>query len=384
MNGRTATPSLLILGADTVLAAHPATAVQLAHACLADGFDHVIPGSWGDELVAEHLLARLRDDELPALQCSCPLVAQRLAAHGAALEPMLRRTVAPPIALGRHLRSAFAPNVVTLTYAGGCPAGVDAVFDAWITPEELFTRLDRRGLSLGAQPTAFDAVLSPDRRRYWSEPGGVPHAQMLARNGVDVRTLSGDDVVPELADVLLSQRRVLVDIALSVRCACSGAAHPEHGEAGRRRLAELEPPRALSPVIETPADEAMRTGDAPAESRGDSVPDDSRELARVSTPSSPSPILVGAVPTPRRTPAGVSRAVLGAMPLTRRDRGRQLPRAYIARRRSSPRGMLAERATQATETDSLDRRRRGALVAAVGTLGLIAGLALAWLARLFF
>jgi hypothetical protein len=43
-------PSLVILGTDAVLAAAPATPVQLAHACLAAGYGAAVPASWGDEL----------------------------------------------------------------------------------------------------------------------------------------------------------------------------------------------------------------------------------------------------------------------------------------------------------------------------------------------
>ena len=44
--------SIVVLGADTVLAALPATPVQLAHACRALGYDMAFPASWGDEIVA--------------------------------------------------------------------------------------------------------------------------------------------------------------------------------------------------------------------------------------------------------------------------------------------------------------------------------------------
>ena len=47
---------IVILGTDAVLAALPATAVQLAHACIEAGFINVIPASWGDELIAAALL----------------------------------------------------------------------------------------------------------------------------------------------------------------------------------------------------------------------------------------------------------------------------------------------------------------------------------------
>lgn len=387
MNATTASPSLLILGADTVLAAHPATPVQLAHACLADGFDHVIPGAWGDELVAAHVLERVRSGDLPAVQCSCPLVVHRLSAYGDTIEPMLIRSVAPPLALARHLRAAFAPGSVFLTYVGACPAGGDAVFDAWLTPAELFTRLDRRGLDVAAQPTAFDSMLSPDRRRFWSEPGGVPYLSLLAQTGVEVRTLRTDDVVPDLADLLLSRRPLLIDIALSAQCACSGAAGRHLDEASRTRITDLEPPRALSPVVDAPTVASLQldaTQPSPDSAPAGGAPLADRGGGRVESPPNGAPVLVAAVaPPPRRTPVGESRALLGAMPLTRRDRGRQLPRAYIARRRSSPRGLIATRSAETVDRDQLAMRRRRLTIAAVGVLGLIAGLVLAWIARLY-
>src|SRR5678815_2207671 len=74
---------IVILGADALLAAAPATPVQLAHACLRAGFGNVVPASWGDELIAAAVLKRLpRFGERPAIQCSCPIVAHRLLTTG--------------------------------------------------------------------------------------------------------------------------------------------------------------------------------------------------------------------------------------------------------------------------------------------------------------
>src|SRR4051794_31626620 len=86
-----------ILGNDTLLAIAPATAIQLAHACLASGFDLAVPASWGDELVASETLRQLtRRHGEPAVLCTCPLVASRLLAAGADLAPFLVSIVAPP------------------------------------------------------------------------------------------------------------------------------------------------------------------------------------------------------------------------------------------------------------------------------------------------
>src|SRR5436853_7208564 len=61
----TTVPSLLILGTDAVIAAAPATPVQLAHPGVAAGFRSVLPGSWGAELLASPSLGRVRDAVAP-------------------------------------------------------------------------------------------------------------------------------------------------------------------------------------------------------------------------------------------------------------------------------------------------------------------------------
>src|SRR6185437_5032874 len=60
-----ATP-FIILGADAVLAAQPASPVQLAHACQALGFELAAPATWGDELIAESCIQQLGAYEHPA------------------------------------------------------------------------------------------------------------------------------------------------------------------------------------------------------------------------------------------------------------------------------------------------------------------------------
>jgi hypothetical protein len=79
----------------------------------------------------------------------------------------------------------------------------------------------------------------------------------------------------------------------------------------------------------------------------------------------------------RRSPTGIPRPVFGAAPRTSRPDGRVLPRAYVARRRSSPRGMRTI-APEGAETAPRNARER--LWWAAG--GVIAGAALALLARL--
>src|SRR6201985_3982073 len=81
---------IIILGTDALLAALPASPVQLAHACLRAGFANVIPASWGDELIAAAVLRRLPQfGNGPVIQCSCPIVAHRLLTAGGDLRPVL-------------------------------------------------------------------------------------------------------------------------------------------------------------------------------------------------------------------------------------------------------------------------------------------------------
>jgi pimeloyl-ACP methyl ester carboxylesterase len=106
-------PSAAILGADALLAAQPATAVQLAHACLRVGYQAVVPASWGDELVAggclKQIASRRSDrDTGPVIFCTCPYVAHRLLAVGPDLAPFLASFVAPPVAVARYLRTLYS------------------------------------------------------------------------------------------------------------------------------------------------------------------------------------------------------------------------------------------------------------------------------------
>src|SRR5258708_2236551 len=119
------TVPIVILGTDALLAALPATPVQLAHACLRAGFVNVVPASWGDELIAAAVLRRLpRFGNGPAIQCSCPIVAHRLLTVGGDLRPVLLPLVPPPVAVARYVRTLAQPSRARITYVGGCPRAV--------------------------------------------------------------------------------------------------------------------------------------------------------------------------------------------------------------------------------------------------------------------
>src|SRR5690349_12220193 len=185
--------SIVVLGADALIAALPATPIQLAHACALVGYQHVVPASWGDELVAAATLRTLHSrDAKPAIQCSCPFVAHRLLAVGSDLRPFLVSLVAPPVVLARYLRAIAGETKLRITYVGRCPGAADEVIDARLTPEELLAIFADHQIALDQEPEAFDSVIPPDRRRYLSQPGGLPTPETLwlaNANGGSARTL---------------------------------------------------------------------------------------------------------------------------------------------------------------------------------------------------
>ena len=320
-------PSLLVLGTDAVLAAAPATPLQLAHACHAAGWNAVIPASWGDELIAAQVMREARAADGPRLQCSCPHVENRLAAHGAAIAAVTICTVAPPVAAAMYLRAQYAPDQVRVTFAGACPAGAHPSIDERVAPHDLLAALEERGIDPRRQPTDFDSVIPPDRRRFYSEPGGLPsrRALGLGEQPVELVELAGGDLIVEMAEHLLKPGRSLVDVAASHGCSCCGAAGLAGLEYARARVQEREPPRAPSPVVDHDLHVPIIT------------PTSSPVVAPV--PVAATETEVAAIAVKRRSPAGMPRVSTGIVAQARPADARPLPRAYIAKRRSSPRGV---------------------------------------------
>src|SRR6476646_5029247 len=229
---------IVILGADALLAAAPATPVQLAHACLRAGFGNVVPASSGDELIAAAVLKRLpRSGERPAIQCSCPIIAHRLLTTGGDLRPVLLPLVSPPVALSRYLRALSHPTRMRVTYVGACPGAVDDSIDIRMTPDALMAMIAERQITLEDQPRVFESIIPPDRRRFRSQPGGTPTAEHLwsetgSRSLADVES---DDFVAEIAQLLLIGANVLIDAGPRLGCVCSGAAAGVPPGEGRER-----------------------------------------------------------------------------------------------------------------------------------------------------
>jgi hypothetical protein len=253
MIDRRSIPSVAIIGNDAVLVAAPATPVQLSHACLRYGFSIAVPASWGDELVAAEALRQLAlRHKGPVVMCVCPYARSRLLAPGPDLEPFLVSLASPPVATGRYLRSVYGEHGVHLTYIGSCPSGADPVFDARLTPDAFLADLAEHGIALSEQPLVFDSIVPPDRRRWCSLPGGVPSPEMLGSDA-DARTLveiERDDVSTDLVQHIITREHVLLDLAPSLGCACSGAIGSLAPRSARAAVAALEPPRAPGPVID--------------------------------------------------------------------------------------------------------------------------------------
>lgn len=361
----TKAPSFLIVGADALLAARPATPVQVAHAGAAAGYDGVIPATWGDELIARRVLDRLSEADAPLIHGSCPLVARRLCARSDALAGTLIHFVPPPAATARYLRSLYGARRLYITFAGACPIPSQGDIDEQLSPEAFLEMLAVRGVSLTSQPTEFDSVIPPDRRRHFSEPGGLPSRFALEQAGASVprsthgpppiTELTDDDFAAELAQLLLAEGAALVDVSTALGCHCSGATTGVRAADARARVTALEPPRSPGPVVDhdLSVDLEIAVSSPGQESELDDVvaspivPDSrslaphTAEVAAAEEKASESELGTVALDVRRRSPIATPRPVLGSMPLTRTERGagRHLPRAYVARRRSSPPGL---------------------------------------------
>lgn len=244
-----------IVGNDAILAALPARPMQLAHAILACGYDLVVPVSWGEEVVAEHALRAISArDGAPAIFCACPTLRARLLAAGSELAPFLLSLVAPSVATARYLR-ALQPEVpLRITLIGGCPDSVDPSIDIRVAPHDFLHLLANRGITLDRQPAVFDSVVPPDRRRYYSLPGGCPAPRALESRAPDCRlvTITEEGFPAELAEYLLGSERVLIDLSPRLGCACCGGfGDREHrGLSGREEILRHEPPRSPTPILD--------------------------------------------------------------------------------------------------------------------------------------
>ncbi|HEV7705348.1 MAG TPA: hypothetical protein VGO46_13695 [Gemmatimonadaceae bacterium] len=242
--------SVAILGADALLVALPSTPTQLANACFAGGFAEVFPATWGDELIAAGCLEQLESRTGPAIFCACPLVTEQL--RGATeLRRFIIPLISPPVAVARYLRALFPDEKMRITYVGDCPGADDASIDVRLSPHELLSTLAKRGILPATQRPDLGAHVAHDRRRFYSIPGGVPSPQWLGaqwpkRTLVDVHA---GDALASLANQTLSRGNTLIDFAPHLGCACAGAVGGINTHDARKAVVALEPPRALSEIV---------------------------------------------------------------------------------------------------------------------------------------
>ena len=243
--------SVAILGADALLVALPSTPTQLANACFAGGFAEVFPATWGDELIAAGCLEQLESRTGPAIFCACPLVAEQL--RGATeLRRFIVPLISPPVAVARYLRALFPGDELKITYVGDCPGADDEAIDERLSPHELLANLAKRGILAATQRPDLGVHAAHDRRRFYSIPGGVPSPQWLAaqwpkRTLVDVHA---GDALASLANQTASRGNTLIDFAPHLGCACAGAVGGSNAQDARKAVVALEPPRALSEIVD--------------------------------------------------------------------------------------------------------------------------------------
>lgn len=245
--------SVAVIGNDTVLAALPAHPVQLAHGCHLLGYHTVVPASWGDELIAEAVLRSAESrGRRPAIVCACERARARLTTGAGELTPFMISTVAPPVATARYLRHILPGKHLDITFVGDCASGADPVFDARYSPEVFLVRLRSAGIELSALPTHFENLVPPDRRRFASIPGGCPSADALQRRCPERQLveLTDANLAVELAEQLVGQQPVLLDIAAGVGCSCAGVRRAGSPRTARVAVTSLEPPRSRDPVLE--------------------------------------------------------------------------------------------------------------------------------------
>lgn len=341
-SARSDVPRLAILGVDAALSVRPSTPVQLAHACLRAGYSLAVPATWGDELVAAECVRQL--GARPAgsfIQCSCPLVRQRLLARGADLAPFLVSTVPPVVATARYLRAQLS-QPVEIHFIGNCPSGGDAAIDRWIVPDDFVDLLEERGISIQQQPTSYEGILPPDRRRHWSLPGGAPAPDALWEQGGQrkrVEAEAGIEFAASIAEWLLSEEPCLIDAAPAVECPCAGVVTGIPPRTARARVALTEPPRSPTVVIDPNVVVAVAQP-IPVAPRVDPPPAtiDPSPLAREHPSVAAMRVSVDPTSSMRRRNSGATAVRLSptSVPVSRQSDGRVVPRAYAAHRRITP------------------------------------------------
>ena len=286
----------------------------------------------------------------PAIQCSCPIVAHRLLTTGGDLRPVMLPLLSPPVALARYVRAVSHPTRVRITYVGGCPGAVDESIDIRMSPETLIGMLAEREIVLDEQPRVFESIIPPDRRRYFSQPGGVPSAETAvdrprlarARRSRVGRFRQRDRRSSSRRRACAHGRRAASRLRVQRRgvrnAGARGASFRRRARAAPlyrsgRRGADAARPRSSDSrraaharrrgAVDANAVVAARPADGIDSTKG-TARDADRDRAAHSAPALSS---------------CAARRSAGRLPTARHADGKALPRAYVARRRqSAPKG----------------------------------------------
>ena len=247
----------VIFGNDAVVTARPSTLAQLERACIAAGFDIVLPPAAGDELVAAAYLDKLAGcADHAVVACACPRVRSLLEQAPVPRFGACVAVASPPVAAARYLREVHGADLL-ITYVGDCPSAIDPAIDARFSAAGFLASLHRQGISVASQPNPTDHRSRTLGARYASTPGGLPARRFLARppasrvmRDMDLETLRG--ALPS------SRSKMVVDLGAAAGCSC--ADHPEE-------IAEYEPGRATAPVLAVPVGVDLSAEPSPTRSR---------------------------------------------------------------------------------------------------------------------
>jgi hypothetical protein len=226
---------VVVLGNDALLAARPASPLQLERAVRRAGYDFVVPASWGEEAVAARVGAVARERQEPIVPAHCPFVAECLRRVPGMKERCLEG-VSPPVAAARLVRLLLKGRDVSLTYVGDCPGAALGGYDRLFAPDVFVAWLRDTGLAPERQLPYLENVLPSNRARFCSLPGGIPDPTWLQYQGLELREAAPVTVLVALQ----SGRPDIVDLQPACGCACARQ---------RDLLSSLEPPPSSEPIV---------------------------------------------------------------------------------------------------------------------------------------
>jgi len=245
---------VLVLSPEAAVHFHPHAVEQVVNACFQLGFGAVHHGVIGEELVAAEYLRLWGDPRWKTLiRSTCPVIVEKIRSEYPELLPYLAPVVTPLRAEVDWLRQTQGDDV-PIVYAGVCLADVDQVVDASVTFRELGTLLDEAGIDLGAQPVYYTRIPG-ERRRHVSTAGGMPlpvlmEERLTSHRFRKFRGLAALDAIRH-AVVEDGIHLGFVDLLPCEGCLDHPLLGPREELFWRRRVvAESEPPRCATPVVE--------------------------------------------------------------------------------------------------------------------------------------